>query len=692
MDAAVIGRSDAQKLADTRHVGHHNLRAAFQKVCLGSEKQKEMTEQVTDSCTAESSEYPLLSKIGSPADLKKLRVEQLPALCEEIRRYLISSLSVNPGHFGSSMGAVDIIVAMHYVFDAPRDRIVFDVGHQAYAHKLLTGRFEAFANQRKKGGISGFPFPAESQYDTFVCGHAGNSISAALGMAIADMNTPGEEDRKTVALIGDASISNGISFEGLNNASQNPNNLLIILNDNNMSIDDNVGALHRYLSEMSTSAGYNRLRYRLYQRFRKWGLINDRGKGLMLRFNNSLKSLVAGQQNIFEGLNIRYFGPFNGNDVTKIVKILQDIKEMKGPRILHLHTCKGKGFAAAEENPAPWHAPGKFDPETAERQADRNKAGNVIPNWQEVFGETLVELAEKNQSIVGITAAMPSGTSMSMMSRFKGRMFDVGISEGHAVTFAGGLAAAGKRPFVAIYSSFLQRAFDNIIHDVAIQGLPVTFCIDRAGIVGEDGVTHHGLFDIAYLRVIPGIKVAAPMDSETLRNIMYSSLDWNGPLAIRYPRGKADKADWHTEFVETTPGKGRCISNSDDSRVAVLTVGPVGFEAVRAIQELKGKGISADHYDMIWVKPLDENLLRIIADRYEAIVTVEDGVVSGGFGSAVGEWLESKGKTIRLVSLGVRDNWVFQGSVAELRHDCGYDAASIVSAVEKINNAEGFIG
>lgn len=651
-----------------------------------------MTEQVTDSCTAESSEYPLLSKIGSPADLKKLRVEQLPALCEEIRRYLILSLSVNPGHFGSSMGAVDIIVAMHYVFDAPRDRIVFDVGHQAYAHKLLTGRFEAFANQRKKGGISGFPFPAESQYDTFVCGHAGNSISAALGMAIADMNTPGEEDRKTVALIGDASISNGISFEGLNNASQNPNNLLIILNDNNMSIDDNVGALHRYLSELSTSAGYNRLRYRLYQRFRKWGLINDRGKGLMLRFNNSLKSLVAGQQNIFEGLNIRYFGPFNGNDVTKIVKILQDIKEMKGPRILHLHTCKGKGFAAAEENPAPWHAPGKFDPETAERQADRNKAGNVIPNWQEVFGETLVELAEKNQSIVGITAAMPSGTSMSMMSRFKGRMFDVGISEGHAVTFAGGLAAAGKRPFVAIYSSFLQRAFDNIIHDVAIQGLPVTFCIDRAGIVGEDGVTHHGLFDIAYLRVIPGIKVAAPMDSETLRNIMYSSLDWNGPLAIRYPRGKADKADWHTEFVETTPGKGRCISNSDDSRVAVLTVGPVGFEAVRAIQELKGKGISADHYDMIWVKPLDENLLRIIADRYEAIVTVEDGVVSGGFGSAVGEWLESNGKTIRLVSLGVRDNWVFQGSVAELRHDCGYDAASIVSAVEKINNAEGSIG
>lgn len=647
-----------------------------------------MTEQVTDNSTAESSEYPMLSKIGSPADLKKLQVEQLPALCDEIRRYLISSLSVNPGHFGSSMGAVDIIVAMHYVFDTPRDRIVFDVGHQAYAHKLLTGRFEAFANQRKKGGISGFPFPAESPYDTFVCGHAGNSISAALGMAIADLNTPGEENRKTVALIGDASISNGISFEGLNNASQNPNNLLIILNDNNMSIDDNVGALHRYLSEMSTSAGYNRVRYRLYQRFRKWGLINDRGKGLMLRFNNSLKSLVAGQQNIFEGLNIRYFGPFTGNDVTKIVKILQDIKEMKGPRILHLHTCKGKGFAAAEENPAPWHAPGKFNPETAERQAEKAHSGKTVPNWQEVFGETLVDLAEKNPSIVGITAAMPSGTSMNKMSRFPGRMFDVGISEGHAVTFAGGLAAAGKRPFVAIYSSFLQRAFDNIIHDVAIQGLPVTFCIDRAGIVGEDGVTHHGMFDIAYLRMIPGMKVAAPMDSETLRNIMSTSLKWNGPLAIRYPRGKADTADWRTEFAEATPGKGRCLSKTDGAKVALLTVGPIGFEAAKAIDVLKDKGILADHYDMIWIKPLDEDLLRDVADRYDAIVTVEDGVVSGGFGSAVGEWLESNNRGNRLVSLGMPDNWVFQGSVSELRHDCGYDADAIVSAVEQINDSK----
>ena len=361
--------------------------------------------------------YPLLSTIKSPKDLKCLRVEQLPYLCNEIREFLISSLSVNPGHFGSSMGAVDIIVAMHYVFDTPRDRIVFDVGHQAYAHKLLTGRFESFANQRKKNGISGFPFPFESEYDSFVCGHAGNSISAALGMAIADMNTPGEEDRKTVALIGDASISNGIAFEGINNASLSPNNLLIILNDNDMSIDDNVGALHRYLSEMSTSAGYNRLRFNAYNLFKKWGLIEDKGKGQLLRFNNALKSLVARQQNIFEGLNIRYFGPFNGNDVTKIVKVLQDIKEMKGPRILHLHTRKGKGFAAAEINPAPWHAPGKFDPETARRQCD-TKDKDEYPLWQEVFGDTLVELAEKNDSIVGITAAMPSGTSMNKMARF----------------------------------------------------------------------------------------------------------------------------------------------------------------------------------------------------------------------------------------------------------------------------------
>lgn len=609
-------------------------------------------------------------------------------MCEEIRCYLISSLSVNPGHFGSSMGAVDIIVALHYVFDAPRDRIVFDVGHQAYAHKLLTGRFEAFANQRKKNGISGFPFPFESEYDTFVCGHAGNSISAALGMAIADMNTPGEENRKTVALIGDASISGGLAFEGLNNASNHPNNLLIILNDNDMSIDDNVGALHHYLSEMSTSARYNKLRYRLYKRLRDWGLIkDDKGKSRIQRFNNALKSLISSQQNIFEGLNIRYFGPFNGNDVVKIVKVLRDIKEMEGPRLLHLYTRKGKGYAVAEQNPGPWHAPGKFDPATARRDAEEKKTDSA-PLWQEVFGETLVELADREESIVGITAGMSSGTSMCKMSKYPGRMFDVGISEGHAVTFAGGLAAAGKRPFVAIYSSFLQRAFDNIIHDVAIQRLPVTFCIDRAGLVGEDGVTHHGIFDIAYMRMIPGMKIAAPMDASTLRDLMAASLAWDGPLAIRYPRGSCGTAEWRTPFKPVEIGKSRQISGDGSAQTALLSVGPIGNEVKKAVETLAAKGIPADHYDMIWVKPMDEAALEKIALTHATIVTVEDGAVAGGFGSAVSQWLEAKNFKTRVLNIGIPDRWVAQGTVAELRHDCGIDAESIVSAVERMLNVE----
>lgn len=636
----------------------------------------------TTSLTAEAG-YPLLSAIRNPKDLKKLSVDRLPALCNEIRRYLITNLSNNPGHFGSSMGAVEIIVAMHYVFDAPRDHIVFDVGHQAYAHKLLTGRFEAFKNQRKKNGISGFPFPKESEYDSFVCGHAGNSISAALGMAIADMNTPGEEDRKTVALIGDASISNGISFEGLNNASQHPNNLLIILNDNDMSIDDNVGALHRYLSRINTSAGYNRVRFKLYNALRKRGLIADKGKGLLLRFNNALKSLVAQQQNIFEGLNIRYFGPFNGHDVINLVKVFQDIKEMKGPRILHLHTCKGKGYEAAENNPAPWHAPGKFDPVTAHRQAE-DKSADRLPLWQDVFGDTIVELAKKDERVMGITAAMPSGTSIIKLAELPGRMIDVGISEGHAVTFAGGLAAGGKRPFVAIYSSFLQRGYDNLIHDVAIQGLPVTFCIDRAGIVGEDGVTHHGMFDLAYLRIIPGIKVAVPGDAETLKALMTESLNWNGPLAIRYPRGRVDERPDMSSLPEVKIGKGRVIKESDKAEIAVLSVGPIGTEAKKAISALEKDGINVDHFDMIWVKPLDSELLEKISGKYKGIITVEDGVTAGGFGSAVEEWMNRNGKSLFVSKAGIPDDWVYQGSVAELRHDCGYDAEGLEAMIRKI--------
>lgn len=619
----------------------------------------------------------LLPTIDSPADLRKLNVEQLPQLCREIREYLIENLSQNPGHFGSSMGAVDLIVAIHYVFDTPRDRLVFDVGHQAYAHKLLTGRREAFRSQRTKGGISGFPFPRESEYDTFVCGHAGNSISAALGMAVADLNTPGEEDRHTVAFIGDASISNGLAFEGLNNVSNNPNNLLIVLNDNDMSIDSNVGALHNYLSEITTTKRYNRFRYRAYNFCRRHGLIDERKKGIMLRFSNALKSAISRQQNIFDGLNIRYFGPFNGNDVTKMVKVLRDIKEMKGPRILHVHTRKGYGFAPAEENPPVWHAPGKFDPVTGERI---KKAG-AQPLWQDVFGETLVGLAETRPEITGITAAMPAGTSMNRMMRFPDRFFDVGISEGHAVTFAGGLAAAGKKPFVAVYSSFLQRGLDNIIHDVAIQGLPVTFCIDRAGLVGEDGITHHGLYDITFLRMIPGMTVSSPMDAATLRDLLYTAADFPAPLAIRYPRGKAEEADMSAPMHRLEPGKGRELSVSEDSKVAILSFGPIGTEAKRALELLKEKGIVADHYDMVWAKPLDTEIIDRVAGAGKAIVTVEDGAVEGGFGSAVTEYLAEKGCIVTVRRLGVPDRWVTHGSVGQLREECGMNAEAIAREV-----------
>lgn len=624
----------------------------------------------------------LLNHIDNPEELRKLKPEQLPQLCAEIREYMIENLSHNPGHFGSSMGAVEIIVALHYVFNTPRDRVVWDVGHQAYAHKLLTGRRDLFPNQRTAGGISGFPFPAESKYDTFVCGHAGNSISAALGMAIADLNTPGEEDRNTIALVGDASISNGLAFEGLNNASNNPNNLLIILNDNDMSIDSPVGAMHRYLSDMTTSASYNRLRYKVYNLFKKYGLVNDKRKGLLLRFNNAVKSLVSTQQNIFEGLNIRYFGPFDGNDVNKVVKVLSDIKDMKGPRILHLRTVKGKGYKAAEENPQAWHAPGNFDPETGEKIVSSSSE----PLWQEVFGETLVKLAEKNDRIVGITAAMLSGTSMNKMMRsFPKRTFDVGISEGHAVTFAGGLAAAGKKPFVAIYSSFLQRGFDNIIHDVAIQKLPVVFCIDRAGLVGEDGVTHHGLFDMAYLRMIPGMSIASPMDIESLKRLMITAERMSEPVTIRYPRGKAKGSADSSDLSPLEIGKGRRIFKSDDADVAVLTIGPSGFDGLSAADKLKSEGINVDVFDMIWMKPIDETLLKNIAENYKAIVTVEDGVKDGGFGTVVTEWLNANGYRLPVVKLGAPDTWIYHAKVDQLHADCGFDSDGIVKAVKSID-------
>ncbi len=621
----------------------------------------------------------IIDKIESPHDLRKLDPNQLPQVCEEIRDYLIESLSSNPGHFGSSMGAVEIIVALHYVFNTPKDKIVFDVGHQAYAHKILTGRKDQFKSQRTHEGISGFPYPKESEYDTFVCGHAGNSISAALGMAIAQSKTKGSENNKTVALIGDASISNGLAFEGLNNAAAEPNNLLIILNDNDMSIDDPVGSLHKYLSEISTSAKYNKLRYKIYNFMRKAGLINDKRKGILLRFNNALKSLISAQQNIFEGLNIRYFGPFDGNDVQKVVKVLSEIKDMNGPRILHLHTKKGRGFEAAEKNPQDWHAPGNFNPQTGEKIAKSSST----PLWQELFGSNLVKLAEKNRDIVGISAAMLSGTSMNkMMDAFPDRTFDVGISEGHAVTFAGGLASEGKHPFVAIYSAFLQRAFDNIIHDTAIQGLPVTYCIDRAGLVGEDGVTHHGIFDIPYLRIIPNMVVASPLDASSFEQLMKIASEYNSTMAIRYPRGKAVMKSFSTDEIKL--GKGRKIVNSNDAQVAILSLGPIGINAIKAAEIAKESGIPVDVYDMVWVKPLDEDLLKEISGKYKLIITLEDGIKTGGFGSAVVESLNSHSLNTKVEVLGIPDRWIHQGTIQELQQDCGIDPVSIANKIKEL--------
>lgn len=624
--------------------------------------------------------FPLLSAIDSPADLRKLDVAMLPKVCEELRRFMVHFLSSNPGHFASSMGAVEINVALHYVFDTPNDRLVWDVGHQAYAHKILTGRRDRFCENRTMGGLSGFPNPSESPYDTFMAGHASNSISAALGMSIAS-ELKGEQ-RKIVAVIGDASISGGLAFEGLNNVSAHPNNMLIVLNDNDMSIDENVGALSAYMTKLTTSKRYNNIRYKLYQFLRRRHIITDKGKGLVLRFNNAMKSLLSGQQNIFEGLNIRYFGPFDGHDVVQLVKTFRDVKDMTGPKIVHLHTRKGKGYKPAEENPAVWHAPGKFNEETGERIVG-DTSGKPL-KYQDVFGHTLVQLAKQNDRVVGITAAMPSGTSMSMLQEaMPERTFDVGISEGHAVTFSGGLAKDGMHPFCAIYSSFLQRGFDHIIHDVAIQHLPVTFCIDRAGLVGEDGVTHHGAYDLAYLSCIPGLTVSAPMDEHYLRHLMYTSqLEGKGPFAIRYPRGGGVNVDWECEMKELPVGKGRRLA--DGEQLAVLSIGTIGNEVQKALAMLKEKGIFVAHYDMIFLKPIDQAILEEVAAKYRHIITVEDGTVVGGLGSRVAQWMAQRPQAPRITMLGIPDQFVHQGTVAQLKAQCGIDAASIFHSIESI--------
>ncbi len=621
--------------------------------------------------------YPHLSRVESPADLRRMGIEELEALCREIRTFLIKSVSVNPGHFASSMGAVELTVALHYVFQTPEDRIVWDVGHQAYGHKLLTGRAPLFYSNRRSGGLSGFPNPAESPYDTFTAGHASNSVSAALGMAAAS-RIKGEAEagkpRNVVAVIGDASIGGGLAFEGLNNAANSADNLLIILNDNDMSIDPNVGSLNSYLAHINTSKSYNALRYNVYRGLKRMKLISESNRGRILRFNNSLKSMLTKEQNIFEGLNIRYFGPFDGHDLKRIIRVLTDIRDMSGPRILHLRTVKGRGYAPAEKDPAGWHAPGLFNPDTGEKIKGSPKA----PKWQEIFGRTLTELAAKDHRVTAITAAMLSGTSVSIMaSEYPERTFDVGISEGHAVTFAGGLAKEGLLPFVAIYSSFLQRAYDHIIHDIAIQQLPVTLCIDRAGLVGEDGVTHHGVYDMAYLRNIPGLTLAAPRTDAQLRALMRFAVspERRGPLAIRYPRGEAlmDPAGAEAPITPTLLREG--------SDATVLTVGPIASEAAKAIDEAAGQGISAAHYDMLFVSPLDEATMTEVARRGKPIVTVEDGIRNGGFGSAVMEWLADHGYTLPVKRLGIPQQFIPHGTVAAQRALCGIDAPSIAEAI-----------
>ena len=596
-------------------------------------------------------------------------------------------MSNNPGHFASGLGVVELTVALHYVFNTPYDRIVWDVGHQAAGHKILTGRREAFHTYRHLGGLRPFPSPDESEYDTFACGHASNSISAALGMAVANelnvKNKSSLKNRKVVAVIGDGSMSGGLAFEGLNNVSSTPNDLLIILNDNNMSIDRSVGGMKQYLHQLHTSRLYNKVRFRLSNGLVRLGMLSDSRRQKILRFNNSVKSLIVGQQNIFEGLNIRYFGPVDGHNVIELVNTLRQIKDMKGPKLLHLHTVKGKGFKAAEKNPTVFHAPGKYDPETGERLKD-NTDGQP-PKYQDVFGETLLELARQNDKIVGITPAMATGCSLSIMMReMPSRTFDVGIAEGHAVTFAGGLAKEGLIPFCNIYSSFAQRAFDHIIHDVALCRLHVVFCFDRAGLVGQDGATHHGAFDLAALRPIPNLTIASPMNEHELRNLMYTAqLPDKGPFVIRYPRGRGVFTDWRCPMQELPVGRGRLLSEGGDT--AVLSLGPLGNVVSQVVRELKEQGQSVTHYDMRFLKPIDEDILQKVGSTCRRIVTVEDGVIRGGLGSAVLEYMAEHDLHPQVIRLGLPDHFVEHGTPEELYHLVGLDAENIK---KKIRNVE----
>ena len=630
----------------------------------------------------------ILDSINTPEDLKKVSEDSLIQLCQEIRQKIIDDCAENPGHLGSSLGVVELTVALHYILDTPYDNLVWDVGHQSYAHKILTGRKEQFKTKRIYGGISGFPKISESEYDSFGTGHSSTSISAALGMAIA-AKINGETGRQSVAVIGDGSMTGGMAFEALNNAGVYDSNLLVILNDNNMSIDRSVGGMNHYFHQLHTSSLYNRLRFAASRKLFNWGWLNEERRKQLIRFNNSLKSLISNQQNVFEGMNIRYFGPSDGHDVIELVHTLRVLKDMKGPKLFHIHTVKGKGFKPAEKAADIWHAPGKFDKETGERiQTDTS---NLPPRYQDIFGQTLLELARMNPKIIGVTPAMPSGCSMNvLMKEMPDRAFDVGIAEGHAVTFSGGMAQDGLIPFCNIYSSFAQRAYDNLIHDIAIERLNVVLCLDRAGLVGEDGPTHHGAFDLAALRPIPNLILSSPLNEKELRLLMYTAqLPDQGPFVIRYPRGRGVLTDWQCDFEAIEVGKGQLLKEGKD--IALLSLGPIGNTAAEAIrlfeqqQAQEGHPLTVAHYDMRFLKPLDENILYEVGRHFSRIITIEDGVIRGGLGSAVLEYMSDHGFFPKVTRMGLPDYFVEHGTVEQLRQIVGIDRDAIVSQLRSIS-------
>jgi 1-deoxy-D-xylulose-5-phosphate synthase len=625
---------------------------------------------------------PLLSKINSPDDLKKLSREQLHQVCDELRQYIIDVVSVHGGHFAASLGVVELTVALHYIYNTPYDQLVWDVGHQAYGHKILTGRKNSFITNRKYKGISGFPKRSESEYDTFGVGHSSTSISAALGMAIAAKLK--SEDRKSVAVIGDGAMTAGLAFEALNHAGVSDADMLVILNDNCMSIDPNVGALKEYLTDITTSHAYNKLRDDLWKMLGKLPVGKRFSRDIASKMEASLKGMVSKSSNLFEALNLRYFGPIDGHNITKLVDTLEDLRNIAGPKLLHIITVKGKGYALAEKDQTKWHAPGLFDKVTGEIYKKKFNAPQP-PKYQDVFGYTIIELAEKNEKIMGITPAMPSGSSLKfMMEKMPKRALDVGICEQHAVTLSAGLATQGMKVFCNIYSSFMQRAYDQAVHDVAIQKLPVVFCLDRAGLVGEDGPTHHGAYDIAYFRCIPNMIISAPMNEQQLRNLMYTAqLDSiKDPFVIRYPRGEGVMAEWKTPFEEIPIGKGRKIKDGKD--VAILTFGHPGNFATTAIRQLRTEGVDPAHYDMRFVKPIDEMLLHEVFAKYNKIITVEDGTIVAGFGSAVLEFMNQHNYDAQVKILGIPDKIVEHGTPKELHRECGYDAEGIANTVREL--------